>query len=95
MQNRTPYNSPFGPHEEYTVMLHGTAWQLADAPALLAAWKATRDLGLGLTPEESDQIAYAAIHAIRDMVERRALDQRGPGPAAHPLGRLYTDYTKE
>lgn len=85
MSHAQGYDSALGPYERYTVTLHGTAWHRAEDRALLAAWKAARELGIGLTPAQADKIAHAAIDATRDMIERHALDQQAAQTEDSPM----------
>lgn len=63
------YNSAFKPFQRYTVELHDTPWTHAAGHAVRAASRTAENLGLNLTREQLDRIAYAAIWAVRDTIE--------------------------
>lgn len=71
------YDSAFRPFERYSVTLYDTPWCHGVQAGCVAADRAAREMGLTLTREQLDRIAYAAMWGIRDMVEREALEQRG------------------
>lgn len=79
------YDSAFPPFERYTVTLYDTPWCHGVRDGVIAANQTARELGLDLTREQLDRIAYAAMWKIRDMVERETLEQRKRDtPGEHP-----------
>jgi hypothetical protein len=53
--------------------LHPTLWERAETRALLAAWTEARTMGL--TVEQCDRIALAALNSLRDTLERRTQER--------------------
>lgn len=75
--------SRFDRFERYTVSLTGTHWESLMTRGVIDAWAEARQMGL--TVEQCDRIALAAVAGVRDLIEMWAQQQRAasgeqPGP---------------
>jgi hypothetical protein len=62
--------------ERYSVTLSNTHWERLETNAANAAWVEARQMGL--TVEQCDRIALAAVRATRELVEEWAQQQAAP-----------------
>lgn len=60
-------------HERYNVQLHNTAWGILETSAVNAAWVEARKMGL--TVEQCDRVAVAALAKTRELIELWAQQQ--------------------
>lgn len=70
--------SSYEPGERYTVALSSTHWDRLETNAVNAAWVEARQMGL--TVEQCDRIALAAVRKTRELIEGWA-QQQSAGPA--------------
>lgn len=70
--------SQFAQHERYTVSLTSTHWDSLLTAGRLRAWVEARQMGM--TVEQCDRIADAAVAGVRELVDEWA-QQQSAAPA--------------
>lgn len=78
--------SETAPRQRYTVSLTRTHWESLMTQGRLRAWVEARQMGM--TVEQCDRIADAAVAGVRETIEEWAQQQLSAGPARPDEGLL-------
>lgn len=59
--------------DRYGVHLTSAHWEALETAGVMHAWHEARDAGMSV--RESDRIAKAAVHGVRELIERWAAQE--------------------